>query len=563
MAASKFKTTVRNTQMGKGPSRLYLLVLRGDRFDAHPLPDSGEIKIGRDENCHIVIDHPSISRTHAAIHLGPPLAIRDLGSANGTEVGEVKLEPERAAPLSFNEAIVLGSITVILQRRTNPIRAQRIRDHDYFEGRLAEECARARDTDGTFAVLRVRCMTPVPIGVIRRGLVEALRPYDVAAQYGPQEYEVLLADAETSDVDLTIQSLHSAFGELASQVKIGVALYPNHGQDAETLISHAGDGARDRSAPTSVVLNDPAMKHLYSLAERVASGNISVLILGETGAGKEVLAEYIHRHSNRSEKPFLRLNCAALTDSLFQSELFGHEKGAFTGAQTAKPGLLETADGGTVFLDEVGELTMSAQVKLLRVLEDQKVLRVGGLKPRKINVRIIAATNRDLEDKELFREDLYYRIAGATLAIPPLRERVSEISDLAASFLSRSAEELGIGVPTLTPAAKKLLEEYSWPGNIRELRNMMERAVLLSGGTELKPDHLPVQKMTSTFGQPTGQLTTSTPRTGPQNDERQRILDALTASGGNQTEAAKTLGISRRTLAKRLETYGIPRPRKR
>ncbi len=489
------------------------------------------------------------------------LHLRSVTSAvpTGTEVGETKLEPNRAAPLNFNEAIVLGSITVILQRRTNPIRAQRIRDHDYFEGRLSEECARAKDTDGSFAVMRVRCITPVPIGVIRRGLVDALRPYDVAAQYGPQEYEVLLADAEQSDVDLTIKALQSAFGDFANQVKIGVARFPDDGQEADALIGGAGDGARDRSAPTSIVLKDPAMKHLYSLAERVATGNISVLILGETGAGKEVLAEYIHRHSNRADRPFLRLNCAALTDSLFQSELFGHEKGAFTGAQAAKQGLLEIADGGTVFLDEIGELTVSAQVKLLRVLEDQKVLRVGGLKPRKIDVRIVAATNRDLENKDVFREDLYYRIAGATLAIPPLRDRVAEIADLATAFLTRSAEEIGVGVPSISPAAKKLLEEYSWPGNIRELRNMMERAVLLSAGCELQPEHLPVEKMTSTFRQTPAVI----PQTGETNDERQKILSALTEAGGNQTEAAKTLGISRRTLAKRLEMHGIPRPRKR
>ena len=559
MAPNDIVTTVRSSTPESGPVKLYLLVLRGDSFDAHPLPDAGEVHIGRNTTSQIVIDHPSISRNHATIHLGPPLAIQDLGSANGTYVADKKLPEYQPVALALNETIVLGSVTIILQRRSSPIRAQRIHEHGYFETRLAEECVRAKDTNGTFAVLRIRCVQPIPPNTVRKSLLDILRPYDIAAQFGPQEYEILLVDAELSDAKITKDALHSSFGKFAQNVRIGAAMYPSDGHTEETLLARAGELARDRLDSSALILKDPAMKQLYELAERVASGNISVLISGETGVGKEVLAAHIHKHSPRSHKPFLELNCAALTDSLFQSELFGHEKGAFTGAQSAKPGLLETADEGTVFLDEIGELTMAAQVKLLRVLEDQKVLRVGGIKPRKINVRVIAATNRNLEDKQIFREDLYYRIAGATLVIPPLRERVEEIVDLANFFLARSATEINVSTPTISAQVQTVLEGYTWPGNIRELRNMMERAVLLSQGNELQLEHLPVEKMSSR----------SSPRFGEQtevpteNPERTHIVEALTAAGGNQTEAAKILGISRRTLAKRLELYGIPRPRKR
>jgi transcriptional regulator with PAS, ATPase and Fis domain len=258
----------------------------------------------------------------------------------------------------------------------------------------------------------------------------------------------------------------------------------------------------------------------------------------------------------------LKLNCAAFSEQLLESELFGHEKGAFTGANAVKPGLLETADGGTVFLDELGELPLALQAKLLRVLEDHTVMRVGGTKPRTIDVRFVAATNKDLEAEMVrgtFRKDLYFRLSAATLLIPPLRERPTEIRALAQRFITQFAQQLGRPAPALTPAALKLLDSYDWPGNVRELRNVIERAVLLTGDEPIGTELLPVDKMRATL-----------PAADSSNDLRSRreayerdvIIDALERANGNQTVAARTLGIARRTLITRIEQYGLPRPRK-
>ena len=298
---------------------------------------------------------------------------------------------------------------------------------------------------------------------------------------------------------------------------------------------------------------DP-MKRITDVAERVARSEISVLLVGETGVGKEVFARKIHRMSTRAERPFVALNCGALSEQLLESELFGHEAGAFTGAKATKPGLLETAQGGTVFLDEVGEMPLSAQVKLLRVLEERRVLRVGGLQPRPIDVRFVSATNRDLR-KEVtaarFREDLYYRLNGITLAIPPLRERVAEIPKLAGQFIAEASERAGRTPPSLAQSALERLEAHSWPGNIRELRNLVERAVVLCGEGPIEADHL--------FAEPSHELVAEDPASM---DERTRILHALQQCAGNQTRAAKLLGISRKTLGVKMDAYGIARPQK-
>ncbi|HET6337093.1 MAG TPA: sigma-54 dependent transcriptional regulator [Polyangiales bacterium] len=312
------------------------------------------------------------------------------------------------------------------------------------------------------------------------------------------------------------------------------------------------------------VIRDPAMRAVYDQLARASHGPISVLILGETGVGKELLAEAVHQHSGRTGR-FVALNCAALNEHLLESELFGHEKGAFTGAISAKEGLLETADGGTLFLDEVGELPHATQVKLLRVLEERKVLRVGGRTARSLDIRLVAATHRDLEaaiDHGEFRADLYYRLNGIALNVPPLRERKADIEALARHFVARAARESRReNVPQLSEPVLRVLLAYHWPGNIRELRNVLERAVLLCDGDELTLAHLPPK-----LAQP--------PAAGPEREdelaqlsrrmeevERQRIIDALTRCGGNQTQAAELLGVSRRTLVTRLSQYNLPRPR--
>ncbi len=318
------------------------------------------------------------------------------------------------------------------------------------------------------------------------------------------------------------------------------------------------------SLDNSVVVHSPEMRALHDEAERAAASTLSILLLGETGVGKEVFARQIHLRSGRARAPFVPVNCAALSESLLESELFGHQRGAFTGALQDQPGLFEAANGGTLFLDEIGEMSATTQAKLLRVLEDRCVARVGSRKLRQIDVRFVTATNRDLHadvEAGLFRKDLFFRINSAVLRIPPLRKRPSEIEALANLFLASAAKELGRATtPTLAPATCRALHDYAWPGNVRELRNAIERALTMCRGDEILPLHLPG----NVVGSP------EAPATSPlellqseMNDiERKRITQALESCGGNQTKAAEYLGISRRTLVNRLDAYGLPRPRK-
>ncbi|HEX3904678.1 MAG TPA: sigma 54-interacting transcriptional regulator [Polyangia bacterium] len=325
---------------------------------------------------------------------------------------------------------------------------------------------------------------------------------------------------------------------------------------------------RDSGLPADglTVPRGEAMQKVHALAERAAAGTINVLITGETGVGKELLAETVHRASPRRDGPYVCLNCAALSETLLESELFGHERGAFTGAVAAKPGLLETAANGSLFLDEVGELPLATQAKLLRVIETREVTRLGSVRPRRIDVRFIAATNRDLEaevGRGAFRQDLYFRFNGITLTIPPLRTRVSEIPHLAELFARQICRDLGRPPPVLPAPILRLLESYAWPGNIRELKNVVERAVLLSNGPIIGREHLPIDKISP----PTPAAATPSPRVDTQKiatpSERDRIITALNACAGNQSRAAEMLAMPRRTFVNKLDLYKIPRPKKK
>jgi transcriptional regulator with PAS, ATPase and Fis domain len=314
-----------------------------------------------------------------------------------------------------------------------------------------------------------------------------------------------------------------------------------------------------------VIVESPAMRALHALAQRAARGPGSILITGETGVGKEVLAEAIHRWSPRAGGPFLALNCAALSEALVESELFGHERGAFTGAVQTKPGLLEAAAGGTVLLDELGEMPLALQAKLLRVIETRQVFRVGAVRARSIDVRFLAATNRDLDAAVAagrFRADLFFRLNVINLDIPPLRARPEEIVALAEGFIGRTETADTRALPTLSAGALERLRAYDWPGNIRELRNVIEAAVVLCQGPSITAEHLP--------GRLGRRERVDSPAVAPaawhgldrHQVERAAIIEALARCHGNQTRAAALLGMPRRTLCKRLVTYQIPRPRK-
>ncbi|MFC1612017.1 sigma 54-interacting transcriptional regulator, partial [Myxococcota bacterium] len=490
----------------KRPNLCVMVVAAGTTM-AHPLPEEGTLLVGRAEDADLSVDDPSVSRRHAIVRTGERLTIEDLGSSNGTRVRDVRLEAGQPAEISPGDVIDLGSAMLIVQYALAAEPPRRICTHGYFAVRVEQECARARRSTGQFAIVHVRAQGTISTDAVQWAIVAQLRSADLLASYTPGEYQLLLLDSSVKEAKEVGDRIVANLPDGRTRLRFGHACYPTDARDAESLIATAAAAARgmELSDPNAeeVVIKDPAMIKLYRLADRIAVGPLSVLLVGETGVGKEVLAEYVHNQSPRADKPFLRLNCAALSESLLQSELFGHERGAFTGALKEKTGLLESANEGTVFLDEVSDMPLSTQVKLLRVIEEKKVLRVGSVRPRSIDVRFIAATNRNPEievSRGDFREDLYFRLNGITIAIPPLRTRVAEIESLAGIFLRRLCKQMNIKPePRLSERAMRLLKAYSWPGNIRELRNIIERAVLLCGGEDIDPEHLPTEKMSGTL----------------------------------------------------------------
>ena len=313
----------------------------------------------------------------------------------------------------------------------------------------------------------------------------------------------------------------------------------------------------------NIIGQSALMIKLLEVVEQVAATQATVLITGESGTGKEIIANAIHFNSNRKNAPFVKINCAALTETLLESELFGHEKGAFTGADRRREGKFVQADGGSIFLDEVSEMSPAMQVKLLRVLQERELTRVGGHDVLKIDVRVIAASNKDLK-KEIregrFREDLFYRLNVVTLDVPPLRERSEDIPLMAHAFLKTFAESNSKTIKGFTPQAMRKLVGYPWPGNVRELMNAVERAVVLSRTEMVGEDELiftMADQMVS-YDEPAGNMNHSpadTENLSLEKMEKQRILEELETCGGNKSEAARRLGITRKTLRKKLEKY--------
>jgi DNA-binding NtrC family response regulator len=311
---------------------------------------------------------------------------------------------------------------------------------------------------------------------------------------------------------------------------------------------------------SSFVGDSPEFRHLLHLIDRVAPTDSTVLVTGETGSGKEMVSKLIHTRSLRRGRPFVIVECAALQETLLQSELFGHERGAFTGADRAKPGLFEVAHGGTIFLDEIGEVSQTTQVKLLRVLDTSTFRHVGGTSEIHVDVRVLAATNRDLPAmvrQGLFREDLYYRLSTIAIEIPPLRKRLPDIELLAERFVGRLNERFGFQ-KRLSPAASDVLRRHDWPGNVRELLHAVEAAMIVCEGAEIQPEHLPSSIRAAVAG-----VAPQTPAVGgtlPTLDalERAHIESALRVTGGHRGSAAKMLGISERNLYRKLREYGLP-----
>jgi two-component system response regulator AtoC len=525
---------------------LQLLILVGDTPRVETLPEGKAVCVGRGEQADIQLDEPAISRRHFTLHIDGGVQLEDLGSANGTTVRGRLIRGGERVEVNPGDTIEVGRALLVLQRRRlATIEPVRILSHEYIQERVEEECRQGAGR--VFALFRLRATNGRGADLQHR-LVEAQQPSEVVGQYGPDEYELLALGIGPEE------ALGRANALASPEIEVGVSCHPRDGRTAAELVERASPGPPVATGPLEL------LEQLGPVLDRVAPTSLSVLLVGETGVGKGVLAMELHRRSSRREEAFVPLHCAEFPESLLEAELFGYERGAFTGAVRAKPGLVEAADGGTLFLDEVGEIPREVQVKLLRVLENREVRRLGSVQPRRVDVRIVSASGQDLERacaEGRFRPDLYFRLNGITLWIPPLRERRHEIEPLARQFIAQVSQAQGTHTPVLTPEAVEALRNHPWPGNVRELRNAVERAVALSGGGVITPEHLPSAPLGISFRR----VLPPAPALGPEAvDERARIAEALEACAGNQSRAAKRLGISRRTLVSKLAKFGFPRP---
>lgn len=570
--------------------RFYVVVL--DRAGAipFPLPAEGQLLIGRDPSADIVLVDPRASRSHARLIAGITVEIEDLASANGTRLREQVLEAGKRYVLEPGDVVMVGGTMLLLHPGDPVVDPSRVWAHEFLEGRLIEQCAIAQAANSSFALARIETHARAPAILVEQLIADVLRPGDVLALYAPGHYEALVVDVDREQAHRLRQAVIDAFARREIGATCEVAMFPADANSPQSLLGCVADRAEARAeagdredfieARTDLavapVVAAPAVRQLYLLAERAAAHSSHVLIMGETGTGKELLAETVHKRSLRAAKPLIPVNCGALTDSLAESQLFGYERGAFTGAQQAKVGLVEAATGGTLFLDEIGETSLAVQAKLLRVIETGELWPVGATKPRPIDVRFVAATNRDLEEEvaeKRFREDLFYRLNVITLEIPPLRDRPEEIEILARHFLERLRQRHGQAPLAFSKEALELLNSYAWPGNVRELRNVIERASVLCAGSLITLEHLPAAKMrprphAAPSDEPAADrppaAETSLARAGPdklRDIERDAILRALERCKGNQSRAAELLGMPRRTLCKRMKQYNLPRPR--
>ncbi len=552
---------------------LSLLVVWGGTTSVYPLPASGRLLIGRSAEADLRIDHPSVSREHAALLVGEELRIEDLGSANGTRVRESPLAPGTSVEVYPDDVIDLGAVLLVLQYRNPSARLRRICHRAELSLRIDEMLAEEPEPS-SFALVRFDIERGLPAHAVQVVLASALRDDDLLAWAGGGRFEALLVDVTPEEADGLVRAVINRLAQRMTTARASSTCFPRDGREAllgEHTQHDTGQpaGARPRSIPGAWIVHDEAMLHVVRLLERIADSHLNVLLLGETGVGKEVCAELTHAFSSRAQQPLVRLNCASLSESLLDDELFGHERGAFTGASNAKPGLLETGSGGTVFLDEIGDIPLTTQLKLLRVLEAKEVRRLGSVKARTIDVRIVAATHRDLREAITvgrFREDLYYRLDGISVVVPPLRERLKDIEPLARHFAARVSRP-GQPALDLAPETVEWLTTHEWPGNVRELRNTMERAAVLCDDGIIRIEHMRVhpsgERPAEAARSPSDTPTSAGLRAEVRELERARIERALETSGGNQRRAASTLGISRGALLRRIGHLGIPRSRKR
>jgi len=455
---------------------------------------------------------------------------------------------------------------------TRPGRFLVVEDNDTLRRGIARALADGfgavdEEAAGDTAVVRLRDPANAPYDVVVTDLrlpgVDGLEVLEAARARDERSAVILMTAYGT--IEAAVEAMRrGAFDFLQKpfdleQLEVRVAKALEHGRLLHE-VTHLRAERVAHFAPANIVGTSPALQSALALVRKVASSRATALVTGETGTGKELVAGMIHGLSTRADGPFIKVNCAALPETLLESELFGHERGAFTGADRIRIGRFEQAHGGTLFLDEIGDMAPSTQAKLLRVLQDREFTRLGGSRPLRVEVRIVAATNRDLE-REMhagrFREDLFYRLNVIRIAMPALRERPDDVEALAAHFAQHFAREMGRGERLLSPAAIARLRAHGWPGNVRELRNVIERAVLLADGERIEVSDVDV----ADAPEPEAHDGVSGSRGLSMRDvERSLVLSALARAGFVQKDAAALLGVSRRKLNYMVQRMGITHP---
>jgi len=579
--------------------RVTLLIYHRDGVERAPLSEGEPIVIGRAPPSQVRIRDASLSREHARFTLsGGVVIVEDLGSTNGTWIRGAKTTRGEARP---GDELVLGRVFVSI--RVQPSEANvlpGLMGYEQLRVTLEGEVVRARYFGRSLSLLMVRAArgAGAHVGRFCSRVQTLLRPVDRMALYSLDAIAILIPEAGPKAAHELAQAIARKGTEDDPQLLVGVAPFPDAATTAEELLEVGWNAVQHATSEDPVrmtrlgswtcasasercgaegepVVVSPAMRGIFNAVARLSRSTIPVLLHGETGTGKEVVARAIHEQGARRSRPMVCVNCGAIAQQLMESTLFGHEKGAFTGASQQQKGVFEAADGGTVFLDEVGELPAAAQAALLRVLESKRVTRLGSSKEFEVDVRLITATHRDLEamcQTGGFRLDLLYRLNAMTLTIPPLRARPEEIEELALRFLRQANEANDRGLRGIEAEALALLKGYAWPGNVRELRNAIERAVVIAEGDWITKQDLPerirlapraaapthpeaapeVEELPSSARSAGGDLKARLLRY-----EAEIIVDALRAADWNQTEAARALGMPLRTLVHKLKTLGI------
>lgn len=468
--------------------------------------------------------------------------------------------------ISEHKALLQGSLT-LLNRETGEISieaAYGLSPHQQRRGRYKVGEGILGKVFQTGKPAMIPKVSEEPLFLNRTGALDPEKSKDVSYLSVPIKLNKQIIGAlsifKSYSADIPMNDDLRLYSIIASMISQAVRLRQEAQENSQRLIEEnlrLKKELKNRFRPSNIIGTSSTMQEVYDLIAQVSRSEATVLICGESGTGKELVAHAIHYNSLRANKPLIKVNCAALPESIIESELFGHEKGAFTGAVSERKGRFELAHGGTLFLDEIGDLTPSTQIKLLRVLQEKEFERVGSVKTTRINVRLITATNLNLESliKEgKFRQDLYYRLNVFPIHMPPLQERKSDILLLADTFVEKYSKNNGKHIRRISTPAIDMLMAYHWPGNVRELENCIERAVLLSSDNVIHGHHLPPTLQTA---EASGTAFKGRLNTALENVERELIQDSLKSARGNSTRAARALGITERIMGLRIQKYGI------